>query len=86
MEFVISKRHITVVAISNWMYYTSREALLNYDGTVADCGRNGNTIYLNNVISGDTVNVIANGKYVDFGSSGYSDDIGFNNEKIHLTV
>ena len=85
MEFVISKRHVTVVAISNWMYYTSREALLNYDGTVADCGRNGNTIYLNNVISGDTVNVIANGKYVDFGSSGYSDDIGFNNEKIHLT-
>lgn len=85
MEFVISKRHVIVVAISNWMYYTSREALLNYDGTVADCGKNGNTIYLNNVIFGDTVNVIANGKYVDFGSSGYSDDIGFNNEKIYLT-
>lgn len=85
MEFVISKRHITVVAISNWMYYTSREALLTYDGKIENCGRNGNTIYLNNVISGDTVNVVANGMYVDFGTKGYSDDIGFNNEKIYLT-
>lgn len=81
--FEISKREITLNAIENWTAYFSLEELTSFDGYIKNPGK----LFFGNVVAGESITV-EDGfsvKFIDTGSIGYSDDVGYSLDKIEVS-
>ena len=82
-HFEISKREITLNAIENWTAYFSLEELDSFDGYIKNPGK----LFFGNVVAGESITV-DNGfsvKFIDTGSKGYKDDVGYSLDKIEVS-
>ncbi len=83
LSFEISKREITLNAIENWTAYFSLEELDSFDGYIKNPGK----LFFGNVVAGESITV-DNGfsvKFIDTGSKGYKDDVGYSLDKIEVS-
>ena len=82
-RFEISKREITLNAIENWTAYFSLEELAVFDGYIKNPGK----LFFGNVVAGEsiTVDIGFSVKFIDTGSSGYKDDVGYSLDKIEVS-